>query len=294
MPQLVGQAGRPHSGQMPYPVAALVEGNDDPDELGRIQVKFPTLDSQPISFWIRQASPNAGLERGLYALPEIGDEVVVVFLQGNHNVGIIIGQLWNGEDKPPKEAKSGLSSQSRNLWKGKWSKDEFDPGSSDDADNDRRFWRSRSGHIIGMDDTDGKETVQVWDKTGDLAFIFDSKDARIILANNKGDIHIRAKNDLFLEAGNNMKVKVAMDYETEAGMNTKWKAGQNHDFKAGMNAKFEAGMNYDIKAGMNLTQKAGMNAAIEGGLNFNAKGGLIAELKGGALAVVKGSFVTIN
>jgi len=293
MAKLTDPSGRPHSGVVPYPVPAVVIDNDDPDELGRIQVKFPTLHDEPISFWIRQVSPNAGKERGLYALPEIDDEVLVLFMLGSQDIGVIIGQFWNGVDIPPKEALSDMPGPG-SLWSGKWSSDDFAAGSSDDADNDRRFWKSRSGHLFVFDDTDGEETVQIWDGSHTLALVFDTSNERIILSNSKGDIHIRTKNDLFLEAGNDMKVKVGNNYETEAAMDTKWKAGMDHTFEAGMSAEHKTGMNFEIDAGLNFDVKAGLSASIEGSLTFEAKGGISAELKGGAMAVIKGGLVTIN
>jgi uncharacterized protein involved in type VI secretion and phage assembly len=293
MAQLTDSGGRPHSGVVPYPVPAIVVDNDDPDELGRIQVKFPTLHDEPISFWLRQVSPNAGKERGLYALPEIDDEVLVLFMMGSQDIGVIIGQFWNGKDIPPKEALSKMPA-SKSLWKGKWSSDPFEDGSTDDADNDRRFWKSRSGHLFAFDDTSGSETVQIWDKSHKLALVFDTANSRIILSNSGGDIHVRAKNDLFLEAGNDMKVKVGNNYITEVSMDSKWKSGMNHAFEAGQTAKHKAGMDYKIEAGMNFTAKASMSAKIEGSMSFSAKGGIDAKLEGGAMAVVKGGMVTIN
>ncbi len=293
MAKLVDSSGRPHSGIVSYPVTAIVVDNDDPDELGRIQVKFPTLHGEPLSFWLRVASPNAGKERGFYSLPEKGDEVLVIFMNGSQDIGVIMGQFWNGEDILPEEAKGGLDARG-SLWSGKWSSDDYAKGSSDDADNDRRFWRSRSGHIIGFDDTSGKETVQVWDKSGALSLIFDSKDKRIILSNSSGDLHIRTAKNLFFEAGMDAKFKVGQNYEFEAGMDTSFKAGMNHTFEAGMDAKFKAGMNYEIEASMNYKAKGGMQASVEGGMTFSAKGGMQAELKGGAMATVKGGMVMIN
>ena len=70
---------------MPFAVVGIVTDNVDPDELGRIQVKFPTLHEEPLSFWLRQISPNAGAERGLYALPEIDDELAKGF---EYNVAV--------------------------------------------------------------------------------------------------------------------------------------------------------------------------------------------------------------
>ena len=214
-------------------------------------------------------------------------------MQGSQDIGVIIGQFWNGVDTRPENAKSGLDMDG-NLYVGDWSSDDYSAGSTDDADNDRRFWKSRSGHVIGFDDTDGSETIQVWDSKGNLSLIFDSPNDRIILSNNVGDIHIRAKNDLFLEAGNNMKVKVAMDYDTEAGMSTSWKAGMDISSEADMNSEHKAGMNFDIKAGMGFKAKADMTAKIEGGMTFEAKGGMSGKLEGGMMATLKGAMVMIN
>lgn len=292
MAKLTDASGRPHSGVVPYPVPAIVVDNDDPDELGRIQVKFPTLHQEPISFWIRQISPNAGKERGMYALPEIDDEVLVLFMLGSQDIGVIIGQFWNGVDVPPKEALSAMPGAGK-LYKGKWSSDDFAEGSTDDADNDRRFWKSRSGHLFAFDDTDGSETVQIWDKSHKLALVFDTSNERIILSNSSGDIHIRAKNDLFLESGNDMKVKVGNDYITEASMNTKWKAGMEHTFEAGTAAKHKAGTSYEIQATTDFKAK-GLTASVEGDTTGTFKGGLSATLDGGASCTVKGGMVAIN
>jgi uncharacterized protein involved in type VI secretion and phage assembly len=294
MAKLADSSGHAPSGVISYAVPALVVDNVDPDGYARIQVKFPTLANAPISFWLRQVSPNASKEFGLYALPEKDDEVLVVFMNGSQDVGVIIGQFWNGVDLPPKEAKGGLDSVTRTMWKGGWSKDGYAAGSTDTKKNDRRFWRSRSGHLIGFDDSSGKETVQIWDKSGQLALLFDSKDGRIILSNNKGDIHIRTAKDLYLEAGQHMKVKVAQKLDVEVGMDSKWKIGKNHEFKAGMNIKTEAGINAEHKAGVSYKAKGGVGIHLEGGVQAKLKGGAATFVEAGACTQVKGGMVMIN
>jgi uncharacterized protein involved in type VI secretion and phage assembly len=295
MAKLTDVLGRPHSGLVPWAVVGLVTDNVDPDELGRIQVKFPTLHEEPLSFWLRQVSPNAGKERGLYALPEKDDEVLVVFMQGSHDVGVIVGQFWNGVDKPPTEAKSGLPGSGKTAVTGaKKSTDKFKDGSTSLDDNDRRFWRSRSGHLLVFDDTSGKESVQIWDQSHTLALVFDTADSRILLTNSSGDIHIRTATDLYLEAGNDLIWHAGNNIDGESGMDTIHKAGMNYDFEAGMDAKMKAGMNFDVEAGMNLTCKASMNAKVEGSMMFEAKGGIEAKLQGSAMATVKGGIVMIN
>ena len=277
MSKLTDFSGRPHSGQVPHAVMAIVVDNVDPDELGRIKVNFPTLHEAPESFWIRQSSPNAGKERGLYALPEKDDEVLVIFMQGSQDIGVIIGQFWSGVDIPPVECKS-VRPKPADSNPMTTSKDKFAAGSSDLANNDRRFWRSRSGHLFIFDDTDGEETVQIWNNTWELGLIFDSADGRIILSNSKGDIHIRAKENLFLESGKDLKYEV--------GQHMIGNIAQDH--------KVEIGMNYKAKAGMAIKMEAGTGFDAKAGTNFKADAGIQATLQGGAMAVVKGGLVKIN
>lgn len=294
MAKVTDMGGRPHSGVVPVAVVAIVTDNVDPDELGRIQVKFPTLHEEPLSFWLRQASPNAGKERGLYALPEKEDEVLVIFLQGNQDVGVIIGQFWNGVDIPPKECKDGLPGPGKTDSGGKWSVDQFTDGTKDLALNDRRFWKSRSGHLFVFDDSAGAETVQIWDKDHSLSLVFDSVENRIILANTDGDIHIRTKNDLYLEAGQNIKWIAGMNIEGESGQDTIHNAKMNYTFESGMATSMKSGTDYKVEAGTNYSCKANVNATVEGSVNFEGKGGAMAKLQGGATTMVKGGVVLIN
>jgi len=247
MAKITDLQGRPHSGIVPYAVVAIVTDNVDPDELGRIQVKFPTLHEEPLSFWLRQVAPMAGKERGLYALPEKEDEVLVIFLQGAHDVGIIVGQFWNGVDLPPPEAKDKMPTAGDTDTGATWSTDQFTEGSKDLEKNDRRFWKSRAGALVAFDDTEGSETLQLWDKDHKLSLVFDTAEQRIVMANTGGDLHIRTKGNLFLEAGEEVKMKAGADIFIDSDANV--------NIKAASNGTFEAGSNIDIKAGGQVNVK---------------------------------------
>ena len=58
-------------------------------------------DSDDLSAFARIALPMAGSGRGFYYLPEVDDEVLVVFEHGDIRTPIIIGVLWNGTRRPP-------------------------------------------------------------------------------------------------------------------------------------------------------------------------------------------------
>jgi uncharacterized protein involved in type VI secretion and phage assembly len=81
-------------------VVGVVTQTKDPDQLGRVRVKYPVLGEGVESWWARVASMGAGQERGALMLPVVGDEVVVGFEQGDVRRPYVLGALWNGQAKP--------------------------------------------------------------------------------------------------------------------------------------------------------------------------------------------------
>lgn len=294
MAKLTDFSGRPHSGIVPYAVVGVVTDNVDPDELGRIQVKFPTLHEEPLSFWLRQSSPNGGKERGLYALPEIDDEVLVLFMQGSQDVGVIIGQFWNGVDIPPQECKDAMPGSGKTDTGGSLSTDTFSDGSTSLDENDRRFWKSRSGHLIVFDDTDGAETIQIWDNTHTLAFVFETAEQRILLTNSEGDIHIRCAQDFYFEAGRDILFRAGRNIEGESVENTELTVGKDYTLDATQNISTSSGVDTSMEATGNFSANASQNATVEASMSATFKGGMSATLDGGASTTVKGGTVMIN
>jgi uncharacterized protein involved in type VI secretion and phage assembly len=82
-------------------VVGVVTNNEDPEKLGRVRVKFPTLSADDESAWARIATPGGGKERGLQWLPEVDDEVLVGFELDDHTRPVVLGGLWNRRDAPP-------------------------------------------------------------------------------------------------------------------------------------------------------------------------------------------------
>lgn len=91
-------------------MVGVVSNNNDPDGLGRVRVKFPTLTEEHESNWARVVAIGAGPDRGFDCLPEINDEVLVAFEHGDIHRPYIIGGLWNGKDKPPEKVAESVAS----------------------------------------------------------------------------------------------------------------------------------------------------------------------------------------
>ncbi|WP_221410482.1 phage baseplate assembly protein V, partial [Apibacter sp. HY039] len=80
--------------------SAIVTDNNDPDGMSRIRVQFPWQEpTQGQSPWIRVTTPYAGKGKGMHVIPEIGEEVIVSFENGNAEKPVVIGAMFNGEGK---------------------------------------------------------------------------------------------------------------------------------------------------------------------------------------------------
>ena len=53
------------------------------------------------AIWARVAVPFAGNKRGAFLMPDVNDEVVVTFANGDPRSAIVIGTLWNGQQEIP-------------------------------------------------------------------------------------------------------------------------------------------------------------------------------------------------
>ncbi|TVZ37371.1 hypothetical protein P886_1712 [Alteromonadaceae bacterium 2753L.S.0a.02] len=83
---------------------AEVVAVNDPDGKNRVQIKLLSYDDatdQDAPVWARVAVPFAGNDRGAFLIPDVGDEVLVSFVNGDTRMPVVIGSLWNGADSAP-------------------------------------------------------------------------------------------------------------------------------------------------------------------------------------------------
>ena len=136
---------------------------NDPDMQGRILVNLTILTGLAQSYWAPVVSFMAGNKRGAWFMPEIGDEVLVAFLNDNVEQPYVLGFTWNGQDAPP-------------------------------STNQReRMFRSFNGHTIRfLDSTPGS--------SGAGAITIEDANGNVITMSN-GKIHLKAAAQLEIEAG---------------------------------------------------------------------------------------------
>ncbi|MEG4083642.1 phage baseplate assembly protein V [Microcoleus sp. POL10_C6] len=186
---------------------AEVTNNKDEGKLGRVKVKFPWLSDTDESFWARVLTPMAGGDRGIYFLPEVGDEVLVAFEHGNIEFPYILGALWNGKDKPPE--------------------------TNEDGKNNKRTIKSRSGHTITLDDTDGEEKIEIFDKSKKNSIVVNTKENTITIS-AEADITIQSSNGKLILSGKEIQLDSKGDVKIKASQNMNIEAGPQLDIKGKM------------------------------------------------------------
>jgi phage protein D len=81
-------------------VVGVVTNNNDPEQMGRVRVKYPSLSDSEESAWAPVVTPSTGNARGFLMLPQPDEEVIVGFEHGDARRPIVIGSVFNGKDKP--------------------------------------------------------------------------------------------------------------------------------------------------------------------------------------------------
>jgi uncharacterized protein involved in type VI secretion and phage assembly len=199
-----------HEGQVEE--AGLIKGvavgvvtqNRDPDSLGRVKVKFPWRENPDESHWARIAAPMAGVNRGTWFLPEVGDEVLVAFEAENVEHPYLLGALWNGQDNPPETNQDGQN----NIRKIR-SRSGHEIIFNDDSQTKKEKIEvhTNGGHKIVLDDSLGSEKIEVKDKAGTNFIVIDS-----------------VQNSLTIESGLNLTIK-STNINIEASATMTLKAG---------------------------------------------------------------------
>ena len=79
--------------------SARVMDNNDPKKMGRVRVQFPwQMAKNQMTPWLRITTLYAGAGKGMYMIPEIGEEVLVAYESNNAEKPFVLGALYNGAE----------------------------------------------------------------------------------------------------------------------------------------------------------------------------------------------------
>lgn len=220
-------------------VIGIVSDNKDPEGRHRIRAKLPWIrdteevgdDEDWITSWARIATPYAGKKEGLYIHPEEGDEVLIAFQNGHPNYPYVIGMLHNGVDKTATDGQEGcpdeittpdgsrsgggavalnIATAMKDTKDNKKNRGRFIYTRSghlllfDDAAEDKDskiVLKSAKGHVIVLNDSDGKEAITLFTSNKNQFICLDEKNEKITIESSK-DIDILCVEKLSIEAKN--------------------------------------------------------------------------------------------
>lgn len=158
---------------------ATVVNNTDPHNKGRVQVRFDWQNTHLNTAFIQVMTPDAGSStavnsnRGFVAIPEVGDQVLVGFINQHPDQPFVQGSLFHG-----KIAEGG----------GK--------------DNNIKSWSTKSGHTIELDDQEG---ILIIDKKANVIHL--DGNGGIVVKSSKSIQLQSGKSSLVLEESGNISLQ---------------------------------------------------------------------------------------
>ena len=220
----------------------------------RVRVRYPWLPDGDTdqSFWARIstffASPNGV---GAWWLPEINDEVIVMFEMGDFDKPIVMGALWNGitGDTPPAYCEfDGKSDTKRYFDNDAKFKAKTEPKKNDmkslsfrkghelifnnNADEPRVCIASGQKHRIVLDDKGNEPNkIEIYDGKEENYILIDTKNKKITMETKTGDILIKAKKTVRIEC-EKLETQSDKDHDLQVGKNFTMQAGSNMTLKA--------------------------------------------------------------
>jgi uncharacterized protein involved in type VI secretion and phage assembly len=240
----------------------IVTNNVDPKKWGRVRVKLPALTEEHETYWARVVGAGAGAKRGFDCLPEIDDEVLVGFEQGDIHRPYVIGGVWNGKDAPPETVDDSVVDGKVRL----------------------RTFKTRLGHTLQFVDEDKGST-----KKG------------VYLDTVKGHYLYFNDSDQFIETRTASGHQIRLDDQNKQVL-VKTSGGQKIEINdSAKSIKISGGNTIELSANTKISLTVG-SASIEltttdvniKGINVKSDAAATAEFKGGGPVTIKGLTVGIN
>lgn len=200
-------------------VAKVTQLESDPDGRHRIKVYLPVINDDEQGTWARVSTLDAGNERGSFFLPEIGDEVIVGFINNDPRDAIVLGMMNSSANPAPLTA--------------------------EDVNHKKGFVTRSKMKFIFDDD---KKSCTLETPVGKM-FVID-EDAKLMkMEDENGNKIIMDSNGITIESFKELKIKAATDFKSEA---------LNIESKASVGFKAEASASAEVKSSGTMTVKGSL------------------------------------
>jgi type VI secretion system secreted protein VgrG len=197
----------------------------DSDNYGRVKVQFPWdrvgTNDENSSCWVRVSQGWASKQWGDVAMPHIGDEVIVEFLEGDPDRPLITGRVYNADNKPPLSAADMVN---------------------------QRIWRDDYGNEIVLNATPGEEKVRLYSPNNDSTYE---------LGGVAGVHSFTSSSTEGLQKGNFRNITFGSSYTIVGGVNAQVTAGLFGQMNLGMIYNVNVGGIHNVNLGYQLNYSKG-------------------------------------
>ncbi|MDR2157585.1 MAG: phage baseplate assembly protein V [Clostridiales Family XIII bacterium] len=185
-------------------MVGIVAKNYDKDMPGRVCVTIPTRDEDANELqWVRLSQPSGGSKWGHYFLPEIGDQVLLAFENGNIEKPYVIGCVSKDNDRFLGRSVDKDNTVKRIVTRN-GSELKFEDNREGEGEKDRiTLSTAKTTHLLKLDNENG--LIELTDKKGENAIRIKTTD---------GTMNVKAKSRLTIEVGDS--IKLVMNGETGA------------------------------------------------------------------------------
>ena len=198
----------------------VVVSNEDPDGEHRVRVKMPLVNDEEDGTWARVAAVDAGHERGFFFRPEIGDEVVLGFLNDDPRQAVILGMLHSSAKASPLQGSD---------------------------DNHEKVYQSRSKMKIYLDDE--KKVMQLETPAGNKLTL--SEEDKAIKIEDQNDNKITMTQDgIKIESSKAIELKAGTELTIESGTSLSAKGGTDLKLEGTSGAEFSSTATTKVKGSL--------------------------------------------
>jgi len=303
------------------------------EEYGRIKVKFhwdpSEKEDDTTSCWIRVATLWAGQTWGTLFTPRIGHEVVVSFIDGDPDKPIVIGSVYNGQNKPPylpsEPTKSTLKSQTSKKqsdaivgynelrFEDKQKSEEIYMHAQKDFKID-----IQNNHDITIVGGSRTITLQAQEEQGEdrqgeqgndtLTLNNGNKSLKIVQGDytiqldqgnisvtcSQGNVSFDVTGDISFKCTGNFSVTATQAITLNAGEGITAEAGADISASAGAAVTVEAAADISASAGAAATISAGADASVTAGAALSLTAGAAVSIEAAATVSVTGALISLN
>lgn len=209
--------------------------DEDPAKEYRIQVEIPLLNSDKNMVWARLSNFWSSKSFGAFFIPNIGDEVVLGFLNNDPTYPVILGSMYSSANAAPLEI---------------------------DKKNPVQLMQTKNGIKFEMDDENKVVTVTT---PGTNKMVLSDKDKSISLADQNGNKIVLSSSGILIEAAKEITLKSGTEVKVDAGTNANVKAGVNVAVK-GTNVELTADASFTAKGNASAELSAAGQTAVKGAI----------------------------